>query len=162
MSITCIIGIPVAARWTRSLIRHADHMGHRRLSTGARSTSCKSMRDHADLDDSDHDDLARPGPSSLAEDGEAAARASFRWGDRQELDPGLYLVATPIGNLQDMTLRALTVLRSVSMVLAEDTRHTGKLLSAFGIRTPMASYHSHNEEQRTRQVVERLTRGEVG
>ena len=101
----------------------------------------------------DDEDVAGPGPGSMA--------AAAPWGARQSLDPGLYLVATPIGNLQDITLRALTVLRSASLVLAEDTRHTGKLLAAFGIRTTMASYHSHNEKERTRQVVDRLKGGEV-
>lgn len=64
------------------------------------------------------------------------------------LAPGLYLVATPIGNLEDITMRALRVLRSADRVLCEDTRHTSRLLSHYGIRTPLESYHMHNERSR--------------
>ncbi|MGN6700366.1 MAG: SAM-dependent methyltransferase, partial [Thermomicrobiales bacterium] len=56
----------------------------------------------------------------------------------------LYLVATPIGNLEDITLRALRVLREVSLIAAEDTRHTAVLLAHYGITTPTLSYHQHN------------------
>ena len=72
----------------------------------------------------------------------------------------LYVVATPIGNLGDITLRALEVLRSVDVVAAEDTRHSGLLLKHFEIEKPFVSYHEHNEASRTAELVERLTRGE--
>lgn len=62
---------------------------------------------------------------------------------------------------QDITIRALNVLQSVNLVLAEDTRHTGKLLSAYGIKTSMASCHEHNEKGRGKQVVARMQAGEV-
>jgi 16S rRNA (cytidine1402-2'-O)-methyltransferase len=72
----------------------------------------------------------------------------------------LYVVATPIGNLSDMTLRALEVLKSVDLVAAEDTRHSGLLLKHFGIKKPLLSYHEHNEAMRTAQLIERLAAGE--
>ena len=72
----------------------------------------------------------------------------------------LYVVATPIGNLGDITLRALEVLKSVDLVAAEDTRHSGLLMKHFGIKKPFISYHEHNEAKRTAEFVERLTTGE--
>jgi 16S rRNA (cytidine1402-2'-O)-methyltransferase len=75
------------------------------------------------------------------------------------LAPGLYLVATPIGNLEDITLRALRVLRSVDRIACEDTRQTSKLLSHFGIRTPTVSYHLHNENARSSELIEALKSG---
>ena len=72
----------------------------------------------------------------------------------------LYVVATPIGNLSDITLRALEVLRDVDLVAAEDTRHSGILLKHFGIKKPLISYHEHNEAMRTAELAERLAGGE--
>lgn len=72
----------------------------------------------------------------------------------------LYVVATPIGNLNDITLRALQVLKSVDLIAAEDTRHSGNLLKHFEIRKPMVSYHEHNEAMRAAELVERLAAGE--
>ena len=72
----------------------------------------------------------------------------------------LYVVATPIGNLGDITSRALEVLKGVDVVAAEDTRHSGLLLKHFGIKKPFVSYHEHNEAARTAELVERLARGE--
>ena len=74
--------------------------------------------------------------------------------------PGtLYVVATPIGHLQDITLRALEVLRAVALVAAEDTRKTAQLLAHHGIATPRVSYHEHNETRRTPELLDRLRRG---
>jgi 16S rRNA (cytidine1402-2'-O)-methyltransferase len=72
----------------------------------------------------------------------------------------LYVVATPIGNLGDITLRALEVLKSVDLVAAEDTRHSGMLMKHFGIKKPFISYHEHNEAKRTAELVEHLAGGE--
>jgi 16S rRNA (cytidine1402-2'-O)-methyltransferase len=73
--------------------------------------------------------------------------------------PGLYLVATPIGNLEDISLRALRVLRLVDRIACEDTRQTAKLLNHFGIRTPTVSYHAHNENSRASELIEALKAG---
>jgi 16S rRNA (cytidine1402-2'-O)-methyltransferase len=75
------------------------------------------------------------------------------------LDPGLYLVATPIGNLEDITLRALRVLREVDRIACEDTRQTQKLLNHFDISTPTLSYHEHNEQARTAELIALLQQG---
>jgi 16S rRNA (cytidine1402-2'-O)-methyltransferase len=77
------------------------------------------------------------------------------------LMPGtLYLVATPIGNLEDITLRALRVLKECEVVAAEDTRRTGQLLKHFGISKPLLSYFQFNEAKRSEEIIERLRRGE--
>ena len=73
----------------------------------------------------------------------------------------LYLVPTPIGNLEDMTFRAVKVLKEVDLILAEDTRTSGKLLKHFNIATPMQSHHMHNEHKTVSRVVERLKNGET-
>lgn len=72
----------------------------------------------------------------------------------------LYLVATPIGNLEDITLRALRVLRECDVVAAEDTRRTGQLLKHFGVSKPLLSYFQFNEAKRSEEIIERLRRGE--
>lgn len=71
----------------------------------------------------------------------------------------LFVVATPIGNLEDITLRALRILRESDLIACEDTRHTRKLLAHYQITTPTSSYHEHNEQQRTGWLVERLESG---
>lgn len=71
----------------------------------------------------------------------------------------LYIVATPIGNLQDITLRALEVLAQVDLIAAEDTRHSGLLLGHYGIKKPFFALHDHNEQQKTDSLVEKLQQG---
>jgi 16S rRNA (cytidine1402-2'-O)-methyltransferase len=82
------------------------------------------------------------------------------WAPDHELAAGLHLVATPIGNLGDMTLRGLWVLRNVDRILCEDTRVTARLLSRFGIETPLDPYHDHNADRVRPTVLEALRRGE--
>jgi len=71
----------------------------------------------------------------------------------------LYIVATPIGNLEDITLRALRILKEVDLIAAEDTRHTKKLLTHYGIQKPLTSYHEHNEKTKSNQLIHRLQEG---
>jgi len=73
----------------------------------------------------------------------------------------LYLVATPIGNLEDMSPRAIRILREASLIAAEDTRHTGKLLKHFGIETPITSYFEHNKLDKLDIILEKLSQGDV-
>src|SRR5579872_6800226 len=79
-------------------------------------------------------------------------------GDRT-LAPGLYLVATPIGNLEDITLRALRVLKQADVIACEDTRQTQKLLNHYSITTRTTSYHEHNEITRSAELVLELEQG---
>jgi 16S rRNA (cytidine1402-2'-O)-methyltransferase len=75
--------------------------------------------------------------------------------------PGLYIVSTPIGNLSDITLRALEVLAGVDLILAEDTRHSRRLLDHYGIATPLSPYHEHNAAQARPEALARLERGQA-
>lgn len=75
--------------------------------------------------------------------------------------PTLYLVATPIGNLEDITRRALRVLSEVSLIAAEDTRKTRHLLITYGVKTPLLSYHDHNKRQRLPQLLRHLERADL-
>jgi 16S rRNA (cytidine1402-2'-O)-methyltransferase len=79
-----------------------------------------------------------------------------------EPKPGtLYIVATPIGNLEDMTFRAVRILQAVDMIAAEDTRHTGRLLQHFQVKTPQISYHEHNSHSRIPELLEHLQYGKT-
>ena len=97
-----------------------------------------------------HAPAAAPAPESP---GAAASPAP--------LPPGLYLVGTPIGNLEDITLRALRILRSATHILAEDTRHTRILLDRHGIATPLISCHKFNERAREEEILRRIRAGEA-
>ena len=76
------------------------------------------------------------------------------------LEPGLYIVATPLGNLQDISQRALAILRGVDLIAAEDTRHSGKLLQAYQISKPCVALHSHNESNKAAQLLEKIKEGQ--
>lgn len=78
----------------------------------------------------------------------------------EQIIASLYIVATPIGNLSDMSARAIEVLNDVAVIAAEDTRHSGHLLQHFSINTPMISVHEHNEQQRCETILARLQQGE--
>ena len=71
----------------------------------------------------------------------------------------LYICATPIGNMEDITLRVLRILREVDYIAAEDTRHTLKLLNHYGITKPLVSYHQHNQQKRGQYIIELLEQG---
>src|SRR5205814_7414393 len=71
----------------------------------------------------------------------------------------LFIVATPIGNLSDLTFRAVEILKSVDLIAAEDTRHSGILLKRYQIQKPLISYHEHNEAKRTAELIEKLNAG---
>ena len=75
--------------------------------------------------------------------------------------PNLYIVATPIGNLEDISQRALRILRDVKLIAAEDTRKTIRLLKAYNITTPMTSYYEHNKQSKTDYILDRLEEGDV-
>lgn len=77
------------------------------------------------------------------------------------MNPKLYLVPTPIGNLEDITLRAVNLLKSVDVILAEDTRTSGFLLKHLGISKPLQSYHIHNEHQTVQRIIQRILKGET-
>lgn len=81
--------------------------------------------------------------------------------DKKQLSPGLYLVATPIGNLKDITLRALETLHSVDLIACEDTRVTAKLLCAYNIGVPKISYHDHNAAQRIPDFIRKIQEGKT-
>ncbi|MBV9965248.1 MAG: 16S rRNA (cytidine(1402)-2'-O)-methyltransferase [Alphaproteobacteria bacterium] len=91
--------------------------------------------------------------------GDASSEAA-EWNPEHDLAPGLHLVATPIGNLGDVTLRALWVLRHADRILCEDTRVTARLLSRFRIATPLSPYHDHNADRVRPTVLDALRRGE--
>lgn len=98
-------------------------------------------------------DAQRPEQNPSAAPGPPPARGG-------PLEPGLYVVSTPIGNLRDITYRAVDVLAAADLVLAEDTRVTAKLLTACGLSRPLAPYHDHNAEAQRPKVLARLAEGE--
>ena len=90
---------------------------------------------------------------------EAQALKAVRLGPL-DLAPGLYIVSTPIGNLRDITIRALETLASVDLVLAEDTRTSAKLMNTYGLKSPLSAYHDHNAAKRIPNLINRIQNGE--
>ncbi len=96
----------------------------------------------------------------ISPDSDAQSQNAEEW-QVPEIASGLYIVATPIGNRRDITLRALDILRAADIVLAEDTRHSSKLLSAYNIKSQLVSYYDHNVAQRLPDVLDRLAEGKI-
>jgi 16S rRNA (cytidine1402-2'-O)-methyltransferase len=107
----------------------------------------------------DSGDVRLPAMNEAAS-GRAANGGMSENSSLEKVAPGLYLVATPIGNLEDITLRALRVLKHADLIACEDTRHTQKLLNHYAITTRTISYHEHNEATRAAELVTQLQQGE--
>ena len=99
------------------------------------------------------------GTASRASSSVTAGGEGTREPGRSKPEPGLSLVSTPIGNLRDITLRALDTLAGADLLLCEDTRVTGRLLDAYGLRVPMQPYHEHNADKVRPKVLDRLRAG---
>jgi len=125
-----------------------------------RGTAKNNSQDEDTTDDDPFDDWGGGDVAASFAAATASGADSANSAD-PPLPPGLYLVGTPIGNLEDITLRALRVLRSADAVLAEDTRHTGRLLARYGMKKKLVSYHAHNERARRDSLVERIQSGAV-
>jgi 16S rRNA (cytidine1402-2'-O)-methyltransferase len=95
----------------------------------------------------------------MSADGDGPGQNTLAENSRQAAGPALYLVATPIGNLEDITLRALRVLKEVDVIACEDTRQTQKLLNHYAIATRTTSYHEHNEMTRSAELVKEMQEG---
>jgi len=105
--------------------------------------------------------ISEEGEASAPKPIEAQARSKLLVAGAARFEPGLYLVATPIGNLRDVTLRALDLLAVADLIACEDTRVSAKLLAHFGLSAPLAAYHEHNAERMRPKLIERLKAGAV-
>jgi len=105
--------------------------------------------------------ISEEGEASAPKPIEAQARSKLLVAGAARFEPGLYLVATPIGNLRDITLRALDLLAVADLIACEDTRVSAKLLAHFGLSAPLAAYHEHNAERMRPKLIERLKAGAV-
>ncbi len=103
----------------------------------------------------------RSNPSSTTRADPSRAAPRSKPGSVSAPEPGLYLVATPIGNLKDITLRALEILQSADLIACEDTRVTGKLIKAHGIKTPMTPYHEHNAARMRPRLIDAVKGGKA-
>ena len=123
-------------------LRHVEYCGHSRANKCNTSGASTQTR---------HSFVQRSLSASIARRQRVSCQSAAHT-PNQPLQRGLYIVGTPIGNLEDISLRAIRVLRDASCVLAEDTRHTRKLLTHYEIHNRLVSVHSHNEASRTQQV----------
>jgi 16S rRNA (cytidine1402-2'-O)-methyltransferase len=137
--------------------RTAEHSSVAQVDSGKGETAGRDPNDRPRASKPGATRLSRSLPSGSLND---AAIDVAAWAPAHELTPGLHLVATPIGNLGDVTLRALWVLRGADRILCEDTRVTARLLSRFGIATPLSPYHDHNADRVRPTVLDALRRGE--
>ena len=148
-------------RWARE---HADVVDLNAWATGANVAAAETAARRRSAANASVSSASDPG-TTLRDDDDArddpAAVSSSE--STAPLRPGLYLVGTPIGNLEDITLRALRVLRTADAILAEDTRHTARLLRRYGIETRgrLVSYHAHNLRARRDGVINRLRGGDA-
>src|SRR6266567_2547721 len=141
-----------AARKQSELRRTVDHASNARAASG---------KDASDGADPNHRVAAsKPAPKQAVRSLTDTADDPGDWTPRHGLAPGLHLVATPIGNLGDISLRALWVLRGVDRILCEDTRVTARLLARFGIDKPLDPYHDHNADRVRPAILDALRRGE--
>jgi 16S rRNA (cytidine1402-2'-O)-methyltransferase len=132
------------------------------LRASAQAVGARDVRDGAKVDKMPRA-MSTPGlkgADPTGRRGKRPSRAAAGAGD-QKLEPGLYVVATPIGNLRDITLRALDVLKGADVVFAEDTRVTRKLLSAYGISARVEAYHEHNAPIAAKRVLAALAEGQA-
>jgi 16S rRNA (cytidine1402-2'-O)-methyltransferase len=127
--------------------------------TGA-ARAGSGIREEASRQPNRRPDASKPDRTTAPAPGAAAGLPPAEASPQTEPAPGLYLVATPIGNLADITLRGLAVLRGADRIFCEDTRVTAKLLARYGIATPLAAYHDHNAEQVRPVILTALRRGE--
>jgi 16S rRNA (cytidine1402-2'-O)-methyltransferase len=134
--------------------RTAKATGAARASSGGKEIGEDQPKRRPNAGKGDRVKLSRPAEPA------AADLPAAQTVPESELAPGLYLVATPIGNLADITLRALAVLRGVDRIICEDTRVTGKLVSKYVISTPLGVYHDHNAEEVRPAILAALHRGE--
>jgi len=150
------------ARASSRACRRVEGRARASVSTGADGDGEDDESNRYGNDEGDDDDERGDGRGDRTVDEDARewlARVDGRASTSTTLEPGLFLVATPIGNLEDVTLRALRVLRDADAVLAEDTRRTKQLLRAYDISTPLVSYHAHNEAKRREEALGRLAGG---
>src|SRR5438067_3501425 len=144
-------------RWRAGVRQTAENASAARRASGKGANAGRDPNHRAEASKPAR---ARSAVSSNSSEGAGSPVDPRDWTPRHELAPGLHIVATPIGNLGDLTLRALWALRQVDRILCEDTRVTAKLLSRYGIDKPLEPYHDHNADRVRPAIIEALRRGD--